>query len=64
MTTACSETSVSRKVGHAPQTRALGRRLGALPGPCVGCRDCQGLCRALIEALTVPETVLRRGRCK
>lgn len=41
---------------------ALAAELNALQGPCVGCRDCAGLCPALIEALFVPELVLGRRR--
>ena len=27
---------------------------------CLGCRDCKGLCRAVIDLAVVPETVLHR----
>ena len=33
----------------------------AFRGRCIGCRDCTGVCRALLEMLSVPGTVLRRG---
>ena len=28
---------------------------------CLGCRDCKGLCRAVIELAFLPETVLHRS---
>jgi hypothetical protein len=32
---------------------------GAASAPgCLGCRDCMGLCRAIIELVGVPEAVL------
>ncbi|WP_199525954.1 hypothetical protein [Rhodosalinus halophilus] len=51
---------IDRKAGWAPRTAAVAREMGDLEGPCVGCRDCRGLCPALIEAMTLPEIVLGR----
>lgn len=28
---------------------------------CLGCQDCKGLCRAIIELAFLPETVLHRS---
>jgi hypothetical protein len=28
-------------------------------GNCIGCRDCKGLCQALLELAFLPETVLK-----
>ena len=50
-----------RMIGHAPRTRALGEDIVALGGPCIGCKGCTGLCAALIEALSVPDAVLKRA---
>ena len=52
---------IDRKAGWAPRTATVAREMGELQGPCVGCRDCRGLCPALIEAMTLPEIVLGRG---
>jgi|GEM_PF-2556561 len=40
-------------------TKTVLTRLVGLNGPCVGCSDCNGLCEALIEALTVPDLITR-----
>jgi len=29
---------------------------------CIGCDGCKGLCAALIEAMTVPDVVVRRAK--
>ena len=51
-----------RKTAHAPRTEALAQKLVQTTGPCVGCPGCDGLCQALIDALTVPDAVLsKRG---
>lgn len=42
------------------QTRTLALKLSALRGDCIGCRDCTGHCRALAEALMLPEVLLYR----
>ncbi|MFW2541953.1 hypothetical protein ACN2XU_04870 [Primorskyibacter sp. 2E107] len=49
-----------RKIGHAPRTTAIGQQIIAMQGPCIGCKGCQGLCEALIEALSVPDVILNR----
>lgn len=49
----------SREVGHAPRVRALAREIDTCSGPCIGCSECDGLCEALIEALVVPQVVLK-----
>ncbi len=39
-----------------PQTKTT----AVLPrSNCIGCRDCKGLCRELVELAFLPETVLR-----
>ncbi|WP_421904566.1 hypothetical protein [Mameliella sp.] len=50
-----------RLIGHAPRARAFGEKFYATGGTCIGCKECTGLCHALIEALVVPDSVLGRG---
>jgi hypothetical protein len=50
---------IQRQIGHAPRSRALAEALGALNGGCVGCKSCTGLCASLIEALHLPDIVLK-----
>ena len=50
-----------RLIGHAPRTKALGQELVSVQGPCIGCKECSGLCTALVEALSVPDIVLNRA---
>lgn len=50
---------IDRTIGHAPRTEAIGQQLIAVGGRCVDCPDCQGLCRELIDALAVPDAVLK-----
>ena len=50
-----------RLAAYAPRTRAVAETLGELQGPCLGCANCQGLCIALVEAMTLPEAVLSKG---
>lgn len=52
--------NISRLVAAAPRTAALSLELSKLNGPCVGCTDCDGLCKELIEALIVPDVILSR----
>jgi len=50
---------IERTVAHAPRARALTGRIASLRGGCVGCKDCTGLCTALIETLTLPGMILK-----
>ncbi|WP_298495682.1 hypothetical protein [uncultured Maritimibacter sp.] len=50
---------IDRKSGFAPRTRDLNTTLSGLKAGCVGCADCKGLCVELIEALLVPDIVLK-----
>ncbi len=50
---------IARKAGFAPKTEALGSELLGLPC-CVGCAECQGLCLELVEALTLPDIVVKQ----
>lgn len=49
---------INRDIGQAPRTRKLGEKVAVIRG-CIGCTSCAGLCRELIEAMTVPEYVLK-----
>jgi len=49
---------IARKAGYAPHTVALGREILDLP-QYVGCLECDGLCQELMEALTLPDIVVR-----
>lgn len=50
-----------RKVGNAPRTMDIVQKTVTINGPCIGCSGCQGLCQALIEAMTLPEIILTRS---
>ncbi len=50
---------IRRDIAHAPRARALGRTVAGLQGGCVDCPGCAGLCTALLEALTLPDLVLK-----
>lgn len=50
----------NRKVGHAPRVTKVARDLGEIGG-CIGCKHCEGLCRALIDAIVLPDVVLSRA---
>lgn len=52
--------NISRLVASAPRTKSVSIELSKLNGPCVGCTDCDGLCKELIEALVVPDIILSR----
>lgn len=51
---------IDRAVGKAPRTKAVGQVVSGLQGGCVGCPDCAGLCSALLEAIYLPEMVLKQ----
>ncbi len=52
--------NIHRLVAAAPRTADLTVELAKLNGPCVGCTDCDGLCKELIEALVLPDVILSR----
>ncbi len=49
---------VGRQIGYAPLVTDMAKQIADLRGACVGCKDCRGLCHALIETLSLPEAVL------
>lgn len=52
--------NINRSKSGITHTGALAMELAALQGPCVGCTECDGLCAALIDALTVPDVILSK----
>lgn len=42
---------------HVPTLKTLTKQTQ----DCLGCRDCKGVCRAVIELAILPETVLHRS---
>jgi len=53
---------ISRHIAEAPRTVALSTEIAKLNGPCIGCTDCDGLCKELIEALVVPDLILSKSQ--
>lgn len=53
---------IHREIAPTVNTTKVGRELADLTGPCVGCTTCRGVCLELIEALTLPDILLRRER--
>ena len=49
---------IARQAGHAPKTAALSHDVQAL-AHCVGCAECNGLCTELVEALILPDIILK-----
>jgi len=52
---------INRDKSPTVHTGGLAEELASLNGPCVGCKDCKGLCPALIVALVLPDLILSRG---
>ncbi len=50
---------IERVAGFAPRTRALGESLVQLNEPCVGCKECRGVCHALLDLMSLPDLVLK-----
>jgi hypothetical protein len=57
------EMTMSINRGKAPShcTDELARKMADLRGPCIGCKDCKGLCRDLLELLMLPDIILTKG---
>lgn len=55
---------IDRLVAFAPRTQSLASDLAMLQGPCVGCDGCMGMCRELIDALVLPDVILKKDRPK
>ena len=55
-------TSITRSRGETRRTEALAIQIAGMGTPCVGCRNCRGLCRELIEAIVLPDIILNEAR--
>lgn len=51
---------IERRIATAPRMRALTEQINRLPGQCVGCRECRGVCEALFEAMVLPDLIVPR----
>ena len=49
---------ITRNRGEIKRSEALAERIANLGTPCLGCRDCRGLCAALLEAMVIPDVIL------
>ncbi|WP_137701505.1 hypothetical protein [Marimonas lutisalis] len=54
--------NITRSRGETRHSKAIADRVARLGVPCVGCTNCRGLCKELIEAMIVPEVVLKSKR--
>ena len=50
---------IERVAGFAPRTRAVAESLVQMNGPCIGCKDCEGLCHVLLDLMNLPDMVLK-----
>lgn len=53
---------IERVAGFAPRAQALAGDVAQLNGPCIGCKNCQGICHVLLELMQIPELVTKGGR--
>ncbi|MEX0317085.1 MAG: hypothetical protein AB3N21_03995 [Ruegeria sp.] len=53
---------IDRSKAETPRLEALAGEVSALHGPCVGCSDCVGLYKALIDTLVLPDVILTKKR--
>lgn len=52
--------TITRGKPKSDLSEDLARQLNQLYGPCVQCQDCHGVCPALIDALLLPNIILRK----
>ena len=52
---------IERKTGYAPKSTSIHQQLVEIQGPCVGCKECRGLCHELLETLYLPELLLKKA---
>jgi hypothetical protein len=52
--------TITRSRGGTWRSEALAAELADMAGPCLGCENCRGLCAELIEAIVLPNVILRR----
>lgn len=53
---------VEQRIAHAPKSLAARRVINTEMRECIGCTQCHGLCAELIEALTLPDAILKKGQ--
>ncbi len=51
---------INRGKPKSEMTEDLARRLNNLYGPCIQCDECHGICPALIDALLLPDIIVRK----
>ena len=49
---------INRDKASTERSEEVAAEVSTLP-MCVGCTNCRGVCAALIEAMTVPDAILR-----
>lgn len=50
---------IDRSLPRNDHSQKLVTQLNEIYGPCVGCKECDGLCQALIDALMLPDMIVR-----
>ncbi|MGR3803372.1 hypothetical protein [Marinibacterium profundimaris] len=55
---------IDRSFPPSPRSQELLAKLNGIYGPCVGCTVCDGLCQALIDALMLPDVIVRHDRTR
>lgn len=53
---------IERQIAHMPKSCAVAGSAVRRPQGCIGCTHCKGLCAELIEALTLPDVILKQRR--
>ena len=53
---------ITRSTPPTKHSTTISREISGMNGPCIGCSNCRGLCAELIEAITLPETILSKTR--
>jgi len=54
--------NITRSRGETRRTEALAAQIAGMACTCVGCSNCRGLCRELIEAIVIPDMILSDAR--
>lgn len=52
--------NISRLATPVPDSTPYTLLFSKLHGSCVGCSDCNGVCKELLDALVVPDVILSR----
>lgn len=53
---------IDRSFPPSPRSKELLSKLNELYGPCIACKTCDGLCEALIDALMLPDIIVKDNR--